>query len=358
MDSPSTVLAIGPIGLDQVVFVLMVIFALYTILARNLKRAILNSSIFGLWAALAYLLYHAPDVAVSEAVIASSIGTILYVLTIRYYDDLAVIRLGVISKRRTVDLLLVLVCGLTLVLSSWIPHRQLGPVELEVMYRYLDGPRVVNPVTSILLNYRVIDTIFESLLLVIAVLGVIHLTDSRSVIGVEGYQSFYRNHPTMRTAINILIPFMIIAGIALILGDPYTPGGGFQGGGLLVAVVISRYLIRTNDVVGIKQMESLEKVVFLIFVASVVLYIFIGWHDVVPGSYVPFMLSMNALLGLKVFCGLSLMFIYFVSEREAPKPRRNRTETATRSRRARAANRRSAAAATEVIESEATNELD
>jgi len=53
----------------------------------------------------------------------------------------------------------------------------------------------------------------------------------------------------------------------------------------------------------------------LIFVVSVVLYIVVGWREIVPEAYAPFMLAMNGLLGLKVFCGLSLMFLYFASER-------------------------------------------
>jgi len=309
-------LSIGPIGLDQIVFVFLVIFALFVVFARNLKHAIITSGVFGLWAGLAYLLYQAPDVAVSEAVIASSLGTILYVLAIRHYEDVSAPQVArVIGRRRVVDLLLLAACVLTLVTGAWVPRLDPGPLQVEVVTRYLDGPGIVNPVTSILLNYRVVDTIFEALLLVVAVMGVIHLTDPRSRVGARDYHWFNATHPTMRLAVNLLIPFLLIAGIALIVGDPYTPGGGFQGGGLLAAVVISRYLIRENDAAGIHQMATLEKVVFLIFVASVVLYIVVGWREVVPEAYAPFMLAMNGLLGLKVFCGLSLMFLYFASER-------------------------------------------
>lgn len=309
-------LALGPIGLDQVVFIFLIVFALFVVFAKNLKHAIITSGVFGLWAALAYLLYQAPDVAVSEAVVASSLGTILYVLAIRHYDDVSAPHVfRVIGKRRIVDLLLLAACALTLITAAWVPHLDPGPLKAEAMTRYLEGPRIVNPVTSILLNYRVVDTVFEALLLVIAVLGVIHLTDPRSRVGARDYHWFNVTHPTMRLAINLLIPFLLIAGIALIIGDPYTPGGGFQGGGLLAAVVISRYLVRDNDASGIHQMATLEKVVFLIFVASVVLYVLVGMQDGIPASYAPFMIAMNGLLGLKVFCGLSLMFLYFASER-------------------------------------------
>jgi len=49
-------------------------------------------------------------------------------------------------------------------------------------------------------------------------------------------------------------------------------------------------------------------------VLSVALYIFFGLQTQAPEAYTPFMLAMNGLLGLKVFCGLSIMFLYFARE--------------------------------------------
>ncbi|WP_162616367.1 hypothetical protein [Xylanimonas allomyrinae] len=47
---------------------------------------------------------------------------------------------------------------------------------------------------------------------------------------------------------------------------------------------------------------------------SVALYIFLGLQHATPEAYAPFMIAMNGLLGLKVFCGLSIMFLYFAKE--------------------------------------------
>jgi hypothetical protein len=62
---------------------------------------------------------------------------------------------------------------------------------------------------------------------------------------------------------------------------------------------------------AVKNMETLEKVIFVVFVISSALYVFMGLHDGLPATYAPFMIVMNGLLGVKVFCGLAIMFLYF-----------------------------------------------
>jgi multicomponent Na+:H+ antiporter subunit B len=183
------------------------------------------------------------------------------------------------------------------------------------MTTFLDSGTVVNPVTSILLGYRVFDTVFEALMLLVAVLGVVHLIEPRPREEARGFAGIAAGHPTMVTAVKVLTPVLIVVAAALIIGDPNTPGGGFQGAGLLAAVVVSRYLIRPVARSRAHNMETLEKVIYAVFVVSVALYLFVGLrHDIPFYTYTWFMLLMNGLLGLKVFCGLTIMFLYFTGE--------------------------------------------
>ncbi|WP_425953715.1 hydrogenase subunit MbhD domain-containing protein [Xylanimonas sp. McL0601] len=303
-------------GIDQIVFVLLIVFALAAVFASCLKHAIITSGVFGLWASLAYLLHHAPDVAISEAVVASSLGTVLLILTIRNYGDIKVPGIPrMIWQRKGADLVMLGTTALVLFLTVSTPQVEIGPVRDAVMGNFLDSSGVVNPVTSVLLHYRVFDTVLEALMLLVAVLGVMHLSDAK--IGgpaAAGYGSLSARHPTMVKALQILTPVLIIVGVALIVGDPITPGGGFQGAGLLAAVIVSRYLAGARGPAGTKNLETLEKVIFVVFVLSVGLYVFLGLREYGPDVYAPFMIAMNGLLGLKVFCGLSIMFLYFTRE--------------------------------------------
>jgi multicomponent Na+:H+ antiporter subunit B len=219
-----------------------------------------------------------------------------------------------IWHRKGVDLLMLGCTALVLWLTSQSPRVPAGPVHEEVMRRFLEGAGTVNPVTSILLHYRVLDTVLEALMLLVAVLGVMHLTRSDGRASAPEYEALGRSHPTLVKAMQILTPVLVVTGAALVVGDPQTPGGGFQGAGLLAAVVVGRYLVGARGPRTTQGLETLEKVIFVVFVLSVVLYVFMGLRDVTPDAYAPYMIAMNGLLGLKVFCGLSIMFLYFASE--------------------------------------------
>jgi multicomponent Na+:H+ antiporter subunit B len=299
--------------LIQIVFVLLLVFAVLTICATNLKHAIILAAIVGLWASFAYLLYHAPDVAVSEAVVASTLGTVLLVLTIRRYSDITLPPFrSLLRDRWGTVVLLASTCGLLILYVLTTPAIEMGALRAVVIETYLDSPQIVSPVTSILLNYRVFDTVLEAAMLLVAVLAVVHLTDTAGKHGATSYPGINLSHPTLRTGIRVLMPLFVVIGLALVAGDPFTPGGGFQGGGVLAAVVVGRYLIRPYEGGRTKAMENLEKVVFVVFVLSVVGYMTIDLA--MDRTYAIYMIAMNTLLGLKVFCGLSIMFLFFAAK--------------------------------------------
>jgi multicomponent Na+:H+ antiporter subunit B len=299
--------------LSQIVLVLILIFGFLTISASNLKHAIILSAIVGLWASFAYLLYHAPDVAVSEAVVASTLGTILLVMTIRKYSDITLPPFrSLLRVRWCAALVLVICCALLVGYTLASPGDEFGPLRVAVMENYLASPQIVSPVTSILLNYRVFDTVLEACMLLIAVLAVVHLTGTSGGHAATSYPDINVAHPTLRTAIRVLMPLFIVIGVALVAGDPFTPGGGFQGGGVLAAVVVGRYLIRPYGGGRTSAMENLEKLIFIIFVLSIIAYVVLDLRS--DTTYAPFMIAMNSLLGIKVFCGLSIMFLFFAAE--------------------------------------------
>jgi len=299
--------------LSQLLYILLIAFALLTICASCLKHAIILSSVFGLWASLTYLLYHAPDVSVSEAVVASTLGTILLVFTIRKYTDVNLPPFRTLLKARWgATFLLATICALLVFYTIQTPGLGHAPLQTAVMEAYFASRRIVSPVTSILLSYRVFDTVFEATLLLVAVLAVVHLTDTSNRQGAAQYIGVNDAHPTLRTAIRALVPLLCVVAAALIAGDPFTPGGGFQGGGVLAAVVVGRYLIRPYSGTRTDDMQRVEKLVFILFVITIIAYVILDARG--SGNYPPFMIAMNALLGVKVFCGLSIMFLFFAAE--------------------------------------------
>ena len=72
---------------EQLIFLLMIVMALFCVTAVNLRKAIIGLGAFSLLAAVCYLIYHAPDVAITEAVIGSALSTILYIIALKKYSS-------------------------------------------------------------------------------------------------------------------------------------------------------------------------------------------------------------------------------------------------------------------------------
>jgi multicomponent Na+:H+ antiporter subunit B len=88
-----------------------------------------------------------------------------------------------------------------------------------------------NIVTSVLLAYRGLDTLGElTILFVAATAAGMVLGQRRPDAPFEPDAGFI-----LRTAADLLFPFLIILGVYIILHGHLTPGGGFQGGAILAA---------------------------------------------------------------------------------------------------------------------------
>jgi len=332
---------------------LLIIFAFYSVFAKNLKRAIVGCGVLGFWVSIAYMLYHAPDVAIAEAVISSSLTTILYVVTIKNYDDIST-RLPKLSFELGVTHLITFVCfSLVIYLTHFSTPFSESVIGIMVMDSFFQHGAEVNPVTGIVLNYRVFDTVFEALLLLISGVGVVHLVNSakikkKSMIydddpwhempdfgSLSKYYSYaekiekgkivdkevglsvtlrHKKHPSAVMSISFILPTLVLLSIYLMISDPIAPGGGFQGGALLAATFVSHYLIMPDHPVSVKFLNSLEKFLFLILIAVIAVYVLMGAIVLFPNLYVLYYIITDALLGIKVFCGLSIMFICFSRE--------------------------------------------
>lgn len=59
--------------------------ALVTVQTQKLRRAVIYMGLFSLCISFVYMLYNAPDVAIAEAVIGSTLATILYLVALKKY---------------------------------------------------------------------------------------------------------------------------------------------------------------------------------------------------------------------------------------------------------------------------------
>ena len=124
----------------------------------------------------------------------------------------------------------------------------------------------------------------------------------------------HKKHPSAVLTITFMLPILILISIYLIISDPINPGGGFQGGALLAGAFVSHYLIMPDHPVSIKFLNSIEKLLFLALITVITVYILMGVIALFPRLYLVYFILTDALLGVKVFCGLSIMFLSFARE--------------------------------------------
>lgn len=65
--------------------ILLIVFSIAAIQTHYLRHAVIYLSVFSLSISFIYLIYGAPDVAIAEAVIGSTISTILYLVALQKY---------------------------------------------------------------------------------------------------------------------------------------------------------------------------------------------------------------------------------------------------------------------------------
>jgi len=130
---------------------------------------------------------------------------------------------------------LLFMIGLGLLFGAILQHLPYGEIVTGIGPTILDrAPGDVgtaNIVTSVLLAYRGLDTLGELTVLFVAA------TAAGLVLGQRRPDATYDPDAgfILRTAADLLFPFLILLGIYIILHGHLTPGGGFQGGAILAA---------------------------------------------------------------------------------------------------------------------------
>ena len=119
------------------------------------------------------------------------------------------------------------------------------------------------------------------------------------------------NSPIIKATAQILIPFIIVFGLYVIINGAHSVGGGFQGGAVLASAFIVRWMISPDEDIDIRYMKIAERVLLLaLFLTGMLL---LGRSMAMPfiTGHV-WMVGINVLIGIKVACGLTIIFYRFV----------------------------------------------
>ena len=295
---------------------------------RSIIRVFIYFSVFSLVTSFFFLYLGAPDVAMAEAAI-SAFTTVFFVVCFeRYYRyrksghaEVDWAKRPDALKRSMKDWLkllpaALLVLGLFGIFVYFIPRDAITNTYLKDQFiaYFIQDVGGTNSVGAIYLGYRVYDTLFEALMLVISVVAVIHMSAYNHVLEItKGPSSRIQRWGGMAVfTIRFISPIIILFGIYLIANGHLTAGGGFQGGLAVATFFICRYLIYDVYDIPIKKVMKIEEAIFLISALIAIIVVFGENIMYLPFITEYYLIVMNSLIGLKVTCGFVILFYRFI----------------------------------------------
>jgi multicomponent Na+:H+ antiporter subunit B len=164
--------------IDVFLLTMLVIIALAAINARSLLAAIMFLALYSMLMALVWVTLHAVDVAFTEAAVGAGISTILLVGTLAFID-----KWEKKAKRLHWPALLAVIATGALMIYGTLDMPTFGdpqaPIQQHVAPRYIEQAltetNVPNMVTAVLASYRGYDTLFETVVIFTAGIGLILL---------------------------------------------------------------------------------------------------------------------------------------------------------------------------------------
>ena len=214
--------------------------AIAATLAKSTMAAVLSLGVVGYGVAMTFLLFGAPDLAMTQFSV-ETLTVLIYVLVFRHFRNL-----GGLSPRavRYRDAFIAagigtLIGGLVLSVSTTETAARLREYFVEFGPTLGHGRNIVN---VILVDFRAFDTMGEITVLATVAIGVRALLRLGLVEGsrVEAPRDAPPTSTIFRTAARLLMPLLLLFAVFLLLRGHNEPGGGFVGG-LVAAAAFALY---------------------------------------------------------------------------------------------------------------------
>ncbi|MCL2547510.1 MAG: DUF4040 domain-containing protein [Oscillospiraceae bacterium] len=312
----------------QVLLLFLLICGVFIVCEKCFSRIVIWLGVFSLIAAACFLLLGSPDIGLAEAAITSFSTIFLLVCLEKHYDfntDNKIIRPKTNGNALRIMLTyivpFVFVLGLLALFIAFSPTVGDNPyLRDRFMDRFHTDVGGTNAVSAIYLGYRVYDTLFEALILVISVVAVLHLShyDSTYAPGAERRCTRIERSNTTIFTLRMISPFVLLFGIYLLIYGITSPGGAFQGGVVLASFLICRYLIYDLYDLPLNKFLRLEELIFAAIIILAAFVVFLGITAFFPALANPtfqniYLTAMNVLLGFKVTCGFGILLFRYVA---------------------------------------------
>lgn len=301
--------------MSYTLMVIWILSAVPILFEKKIMKMILYLGGYSLITSIVFLIFGAPDVALAEASI-SIFSTIFFIICFEKYYDLHDSYTKIKWQK------LILPACFTVFLAAlffWFaPTATPSTYSMELyIANFMDEVGGTNAVTAIYLGYRLYDTVFEALMLLITAIAISHLSWHTQKTTLEKFR-YIKITKQAADIIHIISPILPIFGIYLITYGHLSPGGGFQGGVVLAAFFVCRYMIRSINDLPVVLIERFEKLIFSSIVLLAVFLVFLGLPEYIAANAPPifqsvYLVTMNMLIGLKVALGFVMLFYRFIT---------------------------------------------
>ncbi len=176
---------------------------------------------------------------------------------------------------------------------------------------------VDNLVMTIYLNFRLFDTLFEAMLLLVCVMGVQQFSrpsehEKKFITQNEVASQHDKEYSSLMTqGLKGVYIFVLIFGVYSIISGMNSPGGGFQGGGIVAAIIMSVHLSTGKSLLTVEKAIVVEKVMFILLLVISTLFLAFG-NSISNELYRIFLIVLNFIIGVKVFCGFVILYLRFM----------------------------------------------
>jgi multicomponent Na+:H+ antiporter subunit A len=225
---------------ELLVVIVIVVGAIAATVAKTTMAAVLSLGVVGYGVAMTFLLYGAPDLAMTQFSV-ETLTVLIYVLVFRHFRNLGELSPPLVRYR---DLLVAAGIGtfigsLVLTVSTVETAARLREYFVEFAPTLAHGRNIVN---VILVDFRAFDTLGEITVLTTAAIGVRALLHAGNVDGEASPVGSGLTSPILRTGARFLMPLLLLFALFLLWRGHNEPGGGFVGG-LVASAAFSLYLI-------------------------------------------------------------------------------------------------------------------
>ena len=180
-----------------------------------------------------------------------------------------------------------------------------------------------NLVTAIYLDYRLFDSLFEAGILLVAVSGVLWISQHNIKEKNATFMMDKQKTPELFITFGrLLYPVMLLFGLYIILNGHLSPGGGFQGGAIIATAILILYYIDISKEIDVQTIITIEKILFLLLISISFLSFFTRGN--IMTNFIPlngdiaykqiYLYLLNIIIGAKVALGLVAVFTSFLKE--------------------------------------------